>query len=62
MCIRDRFPPTWSLASTGPILPDSKPRNLFLGKFNLSDILTSSDNPVTALKYSPKLEVVVSNE
>ena len=46
------------IASTGPILPDSKPLNLFLGKFTLSDILTSSDNPVTALKYNPKLVVI----
>ena len=52
----------WSLASTGPILPASKPRNLFLGRFTLSDILTSSDNPVTALKYNPKLDVILSYE
>ena len=47
-----------SLESTGPILPDSKPLNLFLGKDILSDTLTSSDNPVTALKYNPKLAVI----
>ena len=47
-----KFPPIKSPLSTGPILPGSKPLNFFDGKYNLSEILTSSSpKEFAALPY-----------